>query len=285
MLFSQLQKVLETVSQLDADNILAFRPLIHDAELMHRAAEALATAFIKHYEEDPYRGGLLNIGDLFTSLAYIWDFSFDFPGISIWSVLNASAALQHCTWIDDATTLLLSAIPLDSCGIDFNEQHTTVGSPLMYAVDAKVGPKTVSTMIRLGAKFSISDHPKIMPTIVSCQNLQTMRELILLASKMRIIADVSQPIDDNGSTALHICCGDYERVKLLLDFGVCPLRRDANGSSARQCVQIRMAMLQLHFTADKRDGSYVADLKKLRLCYNALLHAEKESMKKTIYLV
>jgi hypothetical protein len=112
-----------------------------------------------------------------------------------------------------------------------------------------------------------------------------MRELVLLAQKMRIIADASHPIDDSGSTALHMCCGDYERVKLLLDFGVCPLRRDAKGSSARQCVQIRMAMLQLHFTADKRDDSYMADLQKLRLCYNALLHAEKESMKKTIYLV
>ena len=116
-----------------------------------------------------------------------------------------------------------------------------------------------------------------------------MRELLLLASKTRLVADASQPLNAAGSTALHLCCTDFERVKLLLGFGVCPLRRDANGSSARQCVQIQMAMLQLRFSGGSGGSGggskYLEELKKLRLCYNALLRAEEDAVKTTIYLV
>jgi hypothetical protein len=220
--------------------------------------------------------------------------------------------------------MVLSAIPVESCGIDFNERNI-----LMHSVEANFGPKTISALIRLGATFSADDSPKIMPAIGACQHLQTMRELLLLASKTRLVADASQPLNAAGSTALHMCCTDFERVKLLLGFGVCPLRRDANGSSARQCVQIQIAMRQLHFTTDRhissdssgggssgssgsggnggsggssgssgsggnggsggssgsRGSKYLEELKKLRLCYNALLRAEEDAVKKTIYLV
>ena len=275
---------METIQLLDAVKILAFRPLIHDAAVMRCAADALADACVQRYGED------LKVGDLFTSLAYIWDFSFDFPGISIWSVLNAAAAAsqqrRELACVDHATANVLLAIPIESCGINFNESQSN-SNPLMHAVETRVGPKTISTLIRLGAIFAVEDQPKIMPAIAACHNLQTMRALISLASKMRIVADVSQSLDEAGSTALHLCCGEVDRVKLLLEFGVCPLRRNANGSSARQCVQIRMAFMQLHFDPDAISGGgrYLAELKKLRLCYNALRHAEEAAVKTTIYLV
>ena len=290
MLFSQ--ELIETVRKLDAAEILAFRPLIHEAEVLHRAAEALMEACVLRYDE------CLNVGDLFTSLAYIWDFSFDFPGISIWSLLQtlhrASDSASSCLTLhhDNATAMVLSTIPVESCGIDFNEKRERHMSPLMHAVEANFGPKTISALIRLGATFSADDSPKIMPAIASSQHLQTMRELLLLASKTRLVDDASQPLNAAGSTALHLCCTDFERVKLLLGFGVCPLRRDANGSSARQCVQIQMAMLQLRFSGGSGGGSggssgskYLEELKKLRLCYNALLRAEEDAVKTTIYLV
>ena len=280
MLFSQ--ELIETVRKLDAAEILAFRPLIHEAEVLHRAAEALMEACVLRYDE------CLNVGDLFTSLAYIWDFSFDFPGISIWSLLHRAASRSLTLQHDNATAMVLSTIPVESCGIDFNELQQA-SSILMHAVEANFGPKTISALIRLGATFSADDSPKIMPAIASSQHLQTMRELLLLASKTRLVADASQPLNAAGSTALHLCCTDFERVQLLLGFGVCPLRRDANGSSARQCVQIQMAMLQLRFSGGSGGSSggskYLEELKKLRLCYNALLRAEEDAVKTTIYLV
>ena len=239
MLFSQQQELIETVRKLDAAEILAFRPLIHEAEVLHRAAEALMEA-LTHNDAD-----LNAAAPCFTSLAYLWDFSFDFPGISIWSLLHHRCASSDASRFDAATAMVLSAIPVESCGVDFNDRRA-----LMHAVEANFGPKTVGALIRLGATFSVDDAPKIMHAIATCQHAETMRELILLAAKTRLVADPSQPLNDAGSTALHLCCRDFERLKLLLEFGVCPLRRDANGSSARQCVQMHMAMLQIRFDPD-----------------------------------
>ena len=183
MLFSQQQELIETVRKLDAAEILAFRPLIHEAEVLHRAAEALMEA-LTHNDAD-----LNAAAPCFTSLAYLWDFSFDFPGISIWSLLHHRCASSDASRFDAATAMVLSAIPVESCGVDFNDRRA-----LMHAVEANFGPKTVGALIRLGATFSVDDAPKIMHAIATCQHVETMRELILLAAKTRLVA----PLQSKG---------------------------------------------------------------------------------------
>jgi hypothetical protein len=283
---SQRGELLETVQRLDAAGILAFRPLIREAAVMQRAAEALATAVLQRYAHDAYRCGFLHIGELFTSLAYIWDFTFDFPGINTWCILIASVAAMP-PMQDEATAMLLSKMPVECCGINFNEPQDD-SSPLMWALQTHIGPKTISTLIRLGARFAPGDSLKIMPAIAACDNLQTVGELLALAARTRVVADASQTLDSQG-TALHLCCTHLlhalaERVEMLLNFGVCPLRRDATGCSARQCLQVRMARLQLHFAPEER-AKYLGELKQLRLAYNALLRAEEAAMKTPIFLV
>jgi hypothetical protein len=236
------------VAAIDSDEVLRFRGSVKDIgimhELIHEYTHAEIVQFINMMEGASLAGyddigGYIDTVPHYEKLSALWggppnDAAHLFSPMYALSWLSIEQAGEYDAEATDcAIASIIDGLP--RTGVDWGlDEHGR--SPLMYAIQANHGPRTIEALCNRGAFFAESEHSAAVRALVCDAPLQCMEGALISLQHANPIHgdficglfDLKPQLNAMG-TALHMCCnmvsiedGLFDRMCILLEYGVDP---------------------------------------------------------------
>ena len=236
------------VAAIDSDDVLSFRGSVKEIgimhELIHEYTHAEIVKFINMMEGASLAGydyidslGCVDMGPHYEKLSALWGG----PQNDAAHLFSPMYALSWPTMEQagdaEATDCAIASIidGLPRTGVDWGlDEHGR--SPLMYAIQANHGPRTIEALCNRGAFFAESEHSAAVRALVCDATLQCMESALISLQHANPshgdficgFFDLKPQLNAMG-TALHMCCnmvsiedGLFDRMCILLEYGVDP---------------------------------------------------------------